>query len=261
MNILVCIKQVPGSNNVQIDPIKGTLIRTKDNNKINPYDLFAIESALRLKELYGGRVTSLTMGPPQSKIVVEESIAMGCDNGIVLSDRAFAGSDVLSTSYALSQAIKKFNNFDLIICGKQTTDGDTAQVGVELAEFLNIPNLSNVVSITKINEKYLSVNTNQEKLFVRQTIQLPCLLNIDNGINTPRLPSYKRMNQNMDIIFFTLDDLEDKKIENYGLDGSATQVEKIFPPDKVNDRFIYEDNPELLSFKIYDLFLEKKYLL
>jgi len=261
LDILVCIKQVPGSNNVQIDPIKGTLIRTKDNNKINPYDLFAIESALRLKELYGGSVTSLTMGPPQSKIVVEESIAMGCDSGIVLSDRAFAGSDVLSTSYALSQAIKRFNKFDLIICGKQTTDGDTAQVGVELAEFLNIPNLSNVVSITKVNENFLSVSTNQENLFINQGIQLPCLLNIDNEINTPRLPSYKRMKQNMDIIFFTLNDLEDKKIENYGLDGSATQVEKIFPPDKVDDRFIYEDTPEVLSSKIYDLFLEKKYLL
>ncbi|MDD4082931.1 MAG: electron transfer flavoprotein subunit beta/FixA family protein, partial [Sphaerochaetaceae bacterium] len=139
MNILVCIKQVPGSNNVEIDQITGTLKRTKDNNKLNPYDLFSIETAIQFKEKYGGKVFTLTMGPPQAKIIIEESIAMGCDYGFVISDRAFAGADVLSTSYTLSQAIKKCGNFDLIFCGKQTTDGDTAQVGVELSEYLDLP--------------------------------------------------------------------------------------------------------------------------
>lgn len=261
MNILVCIKQVPGSNNVQIDPVNGTLIRTKENNKINPYDLFAIEEALLLKEQYGGKVFTLTMGPPQSKVVIEESIAMGCDYGYVLSDRAFAGSDVLSTSYALSQAIKKCSPFDLILCGKQTTDGDTAQVGVEVAELLNIANLSNVVSIEVNTTSSLLVNCNQEHLFVTQEIKLPCLINLDNEINTPRLPSYKRMNRPMDISFLSLEDMADKDINNYGLNGSATQVEKIFPPEKTKDRYKFEGTAFELTSKVYDLLKEKKFII
>lgn len=260
MDILVCIKQVPGSNNVQIDPVNGTLIRTKDNNKINPYDLFAIEAAIRLKEEYGGKVYTLTMGPPQSKIVIEESIAMGCDSGFVLSDRAFAGSDVLSTSYSLSQAINKSIKYDLIICGKQTTDGDTAQVGVEIAEMLNIPNLSNVVSIKYNNSASLLVECNQEKLFLTQEIQMPCLINVDNEINTPRLPSFKRMKMPMDIISLSLSDMEDKDLNHYGLNGSATQVEKIFPPEKTSNRYKFEGNSVELTTKIYDLFIEKKFI-
>ncbi|MCY1152807.1 MAG: electron transfer flavoprotein subunit beta/FixA family protein [Sphaerochaetaceae bacterium] len=261
MNILVCIKQVPGSNKVQIDLETGTLIRTKDNNKINPYDLFAIETALRLREEYGGTVCTLTMGPPQAKQVIQESIAMGCDKGFLLSDKAFAGSDVLSTSYALSQAIIKCGVFDLILCGKQTTDGDTAQVGVEVAELLNLPNLSNVVSIKSSSKNTLLVDSNQENLFITHEIQLPCLINLDNEINTPRLPSYRRMKAQMDIKFITLEDMEDKNKVNYGLDGSATQVEKIFPPDKTSDRYKFEGNSNELSTKIYDLLLEKKFLI
>lgn len=260
MNILVCIKQVPGSNNVQIDPVNGTLMRTKDNNKINPYDLFAIEYALRLKKEYGGVVFTLTMGPPQSKTVIEESIAMGCDYGFVLSDRAFAGSDVLSTSYALAQAIKKCGDYDLILCGKQTTDGDTAQVGVEIAELLNIPNSSNVVSIYSCNTFSVLVDCNQEQLFVTKEIQIPCLINLDNEINTPRLPSYKRMKMPMEIKFLSLKDMEDQNKSNYGLDGSATQVEKIFPPEKTADRYKFEGTSIELTPKIYNLLIEKKFL-
>lgn len=260
MNIIVCIKQVPGSTNVKIDSDTGTLIRTKDNNKINPYDLFAIETAIKLREEYGGSVVTLTMGPPQAKVVIEESISMGCDKGFVLSDRAFAGSDVLATSYALSQAINKCGKFDLLLCGKQTTDGDTAQVGVELAEFLDIPNLSNVVSIKKSDKTSLIVETNQEHLDITQEIEIPCLLNLDNEINTPRLPSYKRMKREMDISFFSINDMEDKNDNNYGLDGSATQVEKIFPPEKSNDRYKEEGDEVELTSKLYNLLLDKKFL-
>lgn len=261
MNILICIKQVPGSSNVEIDSVTGTLIRTKDNNKINPYDLFAVESSLKLKELYGGSVSTLTMGPPQAKSVIEESIAMGCDKGFVLSDRAFAGSDVLSTSYALSQAIKKCGKFDLIICGKQTTDGDTAQVGVEIAEFLDIPNISNVVSLSLSNSKSLLVESNQEHLFITQEMKFPCLISFDSEINTPRLPSYKRMKEPMDIKTLSLVDMDDTNVVNYGLDGSATQVEKIFPPNKTTDRYKVEGTSCDLSSKIYELLLEKKFII
>lgn len=260
MNIIVCIKQVPGSTNVEVDPINGTLIRTKDNNKINPYDLFAIEAALRLREKFGGKVVTLTMGPPQAKEAIKESIALGCDYGFVLSDIAFAGSDVLATSYALSQAIRKCGKYDLIFCGKQTTDGDTAQVGVELAEALNLPSLSNVVSIRVKDSLSIEADYNQENLFITQEIQIPCVINLDNEINTPRLPSYKRLREPMDVYSLSLEDMEDKDPSNYGLDGSATRVEKIFPPDKTADRYKFEGEALSLSSKIYDLLVTKKFL-
>lgn len=261
LNILVCVKQVPGSNNVQIDPVNGTLIRTKDNNKLNPYDLFSIETALLLKDKYGGKVFTLTMGPPQAKIAIEESISMGCDYGFVVSDRAFAGSDVLSTSYALSQAINKCGDYDIILCGKQTTDGDTAQVGVEIAEHLDLPSLTNVVSFKGKDSGCILVDCNQGNLFITEEIKLPCVICLDDGINTPRLPSYKRMKTPMDVKFFSIKDMEDQDKEHYGLDGSATQVEKIFPPEKKTDRIIFEGNSLELSSKIYDLLIEKKSLI
>ena len=129
MKILVCIKQVPGSNNVEVDPVTGVLKRSGIKSKMNPYDLYALELAHSLSEAYGGSVETLTMGPPQAKEVITESVCMGAERGTVLSDRNFAGADVLATAYTVSQGIRKCGEFDLIICGKQTTDGDTAQVG------------------------------------------------------------------------------------------------------------------------------------
>ena len=144
--ILVCTKQVPGSNNVEVDPVTGVLKRSGIKSKMNPYDLYALETALSLSEVYGGSVETLTMGPPQAKEVITESVCMGAECGTVLSDRNFAGADVLATAYTVSQGIRKCGEFDLIICGKQTTDGDTAQVGAEVSEYLGIPNVSNVLS-------------------------------------------------------------------------------------------------------------------
>ena len=119
MNILVCVKQVPGSSNVEVDPVTGVLKRNGVQSKINPYDLYAIETALSITEKYCGNVQSITMGPPQAKAVIEETVCMGASRGTVLSDRKFAGADVLATAYTLSQGIKKCGDFDLIICGKQ----------------------------------------------------------------------------------------------------------------------------------------------
>ena len=143
MNILVCVKQVPGSSNVKVDEKTGLLIRSAKGNKLNPYDLFALETALTLREAAGGTVMAVSMGPPQAREALEECVHMGCDGGVLLSDRAFGGADVLATSYTISQGIRRIGPFDLILCGKQTTDGDTAQVGAELAEHLHIPHLSN----------------------------------------------------------------------------------------------------------------------
>ena len=128
MEILVCIKQVPGSNKVEVDPVTGVLKRNGADSKMNPYDLYALECGMKLKEQYGGRVSVITMGPPPAATIIREAFAMGADEGALVSDRAFGGADVLATSYTLAQGIKKMGNFDVIICGLQTTDGDTAFV-------------------------------------------------------------------------------------------------------------------------------------
>ena len=152
MKIIVCVKQVPGSNNVEVDPVTGVLKRSGIPSKCNPYDLYGIEMALSLAERFGGSVESLTMGPPQAKDVILETVCMGASRGTVLTDRKFAGADVLATAYTISQGIRKCGEFDLIVCGKQTTDGDTAQVGAEVAEYLGIPNISNVLSVEDIKD-------------------------------------------------------------------------------------------------------------
>ena len=144
MKILVCIKQVPGTSNVEVDEKTGVLKRDGVESKMNPFDLYAIEQALCLREEYGGKVDVITMGPPQAKSVLLEAVYMGADNGGLISDRKFAGADVVATSYTLSQGIRKMGEYDLILCGKQTTDGDTAQVGPETAEFLGMDHMANV---------------------------------------------------------------------------------------------------------------------
>ena len=138
MNIIVCIKQVPGTAQVEIDPATGVLKRDGVESKMNPYDLYALETALRFKQSHGAEITAVTMGPPQAESVIREAFMMGADSGFILSDRRFGGADVLATSYTLAQGVRRIGDFDLIICGKQTTDGDTAQVGAELAEFLTV---------------------------------------------------------------------------------------------------------------------------
>ena len=151
MKIAVCIKQVPGTTQVEVDPVTGTLKRDGVESKLNPYDLYALETALRLKEQLGAEITALTMGPPQAEEILREAYMMGVDDAVLVSDRKFAGADVLATSYAISQALRAAGPFDLIICGRQTSDGDTAQVGAELAEFLGIPHVANVIRIEGAN--------------------------------------------------------------------------------------------------------------
>lgn len=234
MNILVCIKQVPGSSNVEVDPVTGVLKRSGVQSKMNPYDLYAIETALSLKERYGGRVECITMGPPQAKAVIEEAVCMGAECGTVLSDRKFAGADVLATAYTLSQGIKKCGEFDLIICGKQTTDGDTAQVGVEIAEYLSYPNVSNVLSVDESENGRVVLTAALDRKTVKQSIELPCVISMEADINTPRLPSYKVKKALKDdsVRFLSFSDFDDQNEKHYGLSGSATQVERIFQPEK-----------------------------
>ena len=262
MKILVCIKQVPGSNNVEVDPVTGVLKRSGIASKINPYDLYGIEAALSLAERFGGTVDSITMGPPQAAAIIQEAVCMGVEKGTVLSDRKFAGADVLATAYTLAQGIRKCGEFDLIVCGKQTTDGDTAQVGAEVAEYLGISNVSNVLSIDDYKDGKLYLTTSLDEKIVKLSVSLPCLISVDGDINTPRLPSYKiRKTLTEDTVsMLSFADFEDQDADHYGLSGSATQVERIFPPEKTSQKQTVEGDSDTQAQALYNLLLDQKIL-
>jgi electron transfer flavoprotein beta subunit len=252
MDILVCIKQVPGTSKIDVDPVTGVLKRDGVDSKMNPYDLFAIEAALRLKEQKGGTIKVISMGPPQAKDVIKEAFMMGVDEGALVSDRKFAGADVLATSYTISQGVRQLGGFDLILCGKQTTDGDTAQVGPEMAEYLGIPHIANVLKIIEVKETSIVVEMDMANTIEIAEIQFPCLLTVEKDIYEPRLPSYKRKlsTKDRDIKIITFKDLEDNDENRYGLTGSPTQVERIFPPSIKNDRETWIGTSAELSSQI-----------
>ncbi|AOY75222.1 electron transfer flavoprotein subunit beta/FixA family protein [Clostridium formicaceticum] len=252
MNILVCIKQVPGTTKVEVDEATGVLKRDGIEAKMNPYDLYAVETALKIKEEVGGEVKVMTMGPPQAEAIIRECFMMGADDGILLSDRKFAGADVLATSYTLAQGVKKAGDFDLIICGKQTTDGDTAQVGAEMAEVLDIAHVANVRKILEINKGNIIVEMDMPTTVEIAEIQLPCLITVEKGIFQPRLPSFKKKlaTKNKEVFVYGLKDFGDQNEKRYGLNGSPTQVEKIFPPDTNRDQEIWKGTGEDLALQI-----------
>ena len=262
MNILVCIKQVPGTNRVEVDEKTGVLKRDGVDSKMNPYDLYALETALRLKEAHGGKVIVISMGPPQARQIIQEAYAMGADEGILLSDRRFGGADVLATGYALAQGILLAGNFDLILCGKQTTDGDTAQVGPEIAENLGIPSLSNVKRILEAGAGFLTAETDLGHSVQTAKVTLPCLVTVEKDIFQPRLPSYVRKTQTAQrpIRVLTLDDLTDNDENRYGLNGSPTQVRRIFPPESGSARELWQGKPEELADKFAEKLKALKFL-
>lgn len=262
MKILVCIKQVPETSKVEVDPVTGVLKRDGADSKMNPYDLYALESALRLREQAGGAVTVITMGPPQAQEIVREAFAMGADAGVLVSDRRFAGADVLATSYTLSQAIQKTGGFDLILCGKQTTDGDTAQVGCEIAEYLDIPSAANVTAIPAINAESVTVELDMPCTVETAEIRLPCLLCVEKDIYQPRLPSYvkKQRTKNREIAVLSLDDLPDRDESRYGLSGSPTQVQRIFPPESGGGRELWNGGADELAQKLAELLVSRKFI-
>lgn len=260
MNILVCIKQVPETNKVEVDPVTGVLKRNGVSSKMNPYDLYAIETALRIRDEKGGTITVITMGPNQAISIIREAFSMGADKGAIISDRKFGGADVLATSYTISQGIKKLGQFDLILCGKQTTDGDTAQVGPEVAEWLQIPSVSNVCKIKEIEENSIVVEMDMTEDIEIAKVAFPCLLSVDKDIFTPRLPSYlkKQASKDREVTVITFDDLEDKNEKHYGLNGSPTQVQRIFPPEVNSGQVIWKGNGLELANRLYDKLEELK---
>lgn len=252
MNIVVCIKQVPASSDVKVDPVTGVLIRDGNNTKMNPYDLYALETALRIKEMTGAHIDIITMGPPSAVAVLNEALWMGSDEASILTDRKFGGADVVATSYTISQGIKKLGKYDLIICGRQTTDGDTAQVGPELAENLSLPHIAYVDKIYEVKNESIVVGVSMDKTSEVWEVNYPCLITVEKGIYTPRLPSYKRSKEfaSYKPTFVTLNEMPDKDEKHYGLTGSPTQVERMFPPQKNTDKEIWEGTGEELTEKI-----------
>ncbi len=254
MNIIVCIKQVPGTNKVEVDPVTGVLKRSGVDSKMNPYDLYALETALQLRQNMGGTVKVITMGPPQAKAIIREAYSMGADEGYLLTDRKFAGADVLATSYTLAEGIRSLGDYDLILCGKQTTDGDTAQVGPEMAEWLGIPSIANIVSIDEITEKDITVKMDIPTALQTAKIQFPCVISVEKDIFQPRLPSYIKKKESADrpITEITAADLADSDPKNFGLDGSPTKVQRIFPPESHTDHEMWKDTPAVLADRIHE---------
>ena len=192
MKIIVCIKQVPDTTSVRMDPETLTLIREGVPSIINPFDAYAIEEGLRLKEKHGGTVTVITMGPPQAASALREAIALGVDEGVHLCDAAFKGSDTLATSYALSMAVKKSGKFDIILCGRQAIDGDTAQVGPQTAEKLKIDQISCVNKILELKNDTITAERSIEGGYEIVKTKLPALLTVTGEANEPRPPSAKK---------------------------------------------------------------------
>lgn len=231
MKIIVCIKQVPDTAEIKIDPVTNTLIRAGVPSIVNPYDKNALEAALRLKEEHGGEVTVVTMGPPAAKEALKECIAMGADDAVLLTDRAFGGSDTYATSYILAYAIRHLGPFDLIICGKQAIDGDTGQTGASMSEHLGIPQLTYAVKI-EVEGNTVRVHREVEEGVMVLETELPALCTVGKDINEPRTATMKgKMRANKAVIReVTASDLPGMDPDKRGLNGSPTRVKKTFTP-------------------------------
>ena len=243
MKIIVCIKQVPDTSEMKFDTESKTIIRDGVENIVNPFDLYAVEEALRIKENNEGtHITALTMGPPSAESALKEVISMGVDDAILISDRAFAASDTWATSYALSQAIKKINEYDLILFGKQAIDGDTAQVGPGVAEFLNIPQITFIKKIEELNNDKIIAERAVEDGFEIIETKLPCVLTCIKELNEPRLPSLrgKMKAKKVEIPIWSAADIN-ADIEKIGFKGSPTRVVKAFAPSIEKENIILND--------------------
>jgi electron transfer flavoprotein beta subunit len=231
LDIIVCIKQVPGTNEVKMNPETNTIIREGVEAIINPFDAYALEEGLRIKDRTGGKVTVLSMGIPAVADLLKETIALGADDTVLLSDRAFAGSDTLATAYALSMGIQKIGRYDLILCGKQAIDGDTGQVGPSLAEKLGLPHTTCVRKIEELHEGVLRCQRMTDDGYEVIEMPLPAVITVIKEINEPRLPSLKGMlrAKKAEVAVWTADDVGANK-ELCGLKGSPTQVIKTFVP-------------------------------
>lgn len=259
MHIVACIKQVPDTKNVRIDPDTHTLVRQGVESIINPFDMFAVEAALKIKDACGARVTVLTMGPPQAAEALRDTLSMGVDDAILLSDRAFAGSDTWATSTTLSAAIRKIGDVDLVLCGKQAVDGDTAQVGPEAATLLDIPYATFVKRIDLLEAGYLKVTRQTDEGVEIWKLPTPALVTVIKEIGEPRLPSlrHKMRAKKAEIPVWGAADigLDPNAI---GLCGSFTQVVRVFSPPRRGNRMQLKGTPEEQAEQLYQYLKEAK---
>jgi electron transfer flavoprotein beta subunit len=237
MKIIVCIKQVPDAKDVRLDPVTNTLAREGVESIMNPYDQHALEEAVRLRERLGGEVVVVTMGPPQAEEMLRQAISCGADSAVLVSDRAFAGADTWATAYTLEKALKKIGAFDLILCGKQAIDGDTAQVGPGLATRFGVPYLTCVQKVREANETGLIVERMMDDGYDVVAVEYPALLTVVKNINEPRVPSIKgKMKaKKAEIVTLTAADIGADPA-CIGLPGSPTKVVTVFPPEARSKR-------------------------
>ena len=245
MRIVVCVKQVPGTHDAKIDPETKRIIREGIKVVINPFDTYAIEAAVQIKEKIGGEVIVLSMGPSRAVTVLREGITVGADRGILLSDRAFGGSDTWATSYALSRAIETIGDVDLVICGKQAIDGDTAQVGPGIAAHLSWPQATYVMDIADINSGSLTARRMHEDGWDLCEIKLPAVITVVKDINQPRVPTLKGRlaAQKLEIPVWSPQEIGAEE-ELIGLNGSPTRVVTTNPPPpRANDTLVLDGPP------------------
>ncbi len=241
MKIIVCIKQVPDAKDVRLDPETNTLAREGVESIMNPYDQHALEEAVKLKEQHGGEVIAITMGPPQAEEMLRLAISCGADKVVLVSDRAFAGADTWATAYTLENALKKIGDYDLILCGKQAIDGDTAQVGPGLATRLGIPFVTCVQKIREASDKELVMERMMDDGYDVVAVDFPVLVTVVKDINEPRVPSLKgKMKaKKAEIITMSAEDIGADPA-CIGLPGSPTKVVDVFPPPARSERSVLE---------------------
>jgi electron transfer flavoprotein beta subunit len=240
MNILVCVKQVPDAKDVRLDPVTNTLAREGVESIMNPFDRHALEEAVAIKEQHGGKVTVITMGPPQAENVLREALSCGADDGVLISDRAFAGADTWATSYTLARAVKTLGQFDLILCGKQAIDGDTAQVGPGLACRLRLPFATCVQKTRKVTAEAIEVERMMDDGFDVLRLPLPALMTVVKDINEPRVASLKGKMRAKKAEIRKLSAVDiGADPQCVGLAGSPTQVVRVFSPEARGDRKIF----------------------
>jgi len=264
MHAIVCIKQVPDTTEVKVNPETGTLIRQGVPSIINPFDTYAIEEALLWREKFGGRVTVVSMGPPQAEDALREAIAMGADEAILLSDRAFAGADTLATAYTLAAAIRQIGDYDLVICGRQAIDGDTSQVGPGIANRLGIPQLTYVSKIRQIDfeTRTITVERLLEEGCEVVASTLPAVITVNKDINQPRYPDFKGVirSRGAEIPVWDAGVLEGSDPSQCGLEGSPTRVVRVFtpPPRQEEAEFIEADTVEEAAALLVDKLLAEE---
>lgn len=245
MKIIACIKSVPGTTKIKINPETNTLVREGVESIVNPFDTYALEEAVRLREKCTGTVVAISMGPPQAETALRTALSVGADEAILLCDRAFAGSDTWATSYVLSKAISKIADYDLIICGRQTLDGDTGQVGPGLSQMLDLPFVAYVNKIEELKERHMRVQRMVEEDYETIEASLPAVITVVKEINKPRLPSLRGMTKSRtaSVQVWNAADIGAEQ-GKAGIAGSPTRVTSIFFPQRTSKSQIFSGTLE-----------------